>query len=239
VPLAIAGWRLGRGGAVFASLLSTTTWTAMLYVDGFRYSRPHFWVINFLGQGIAFLIVSLLVAKLSEALRKERARNRTDPLTGLRSRSAFIEQAGLAVALCKRHARPVAVAFIDLDHFKNINDSFGHAKGDDALRHCGHLIRESLRASDIGGRLGGDEYAVVLPETDAVNAAAFFARLHASLETSTELRALGVSASIGVVVDASGSRGIEDMIRLADVRMYGAKHAGRNRVSIHLLDPPP
>jgi diguanylate cyclase (GGDEF)-like protein len=236
VPLAFAGWRLGRTGAAIASLLCTVVSLVALYTTGARYSQPYSLIVNFLTQGAAFLTVSLVVAALSEALRKEQSHSRTDSLTGLKNRLAFIEQARVALALCKRYARPVSLAYIDLDNFKNVNDSLGHARGDALLQKCGTMIAESLRASDIAARIGGDEFVVFLPETNAENALALFQRVHNALETSAAFRAVAVTASIGVVVDETAKSDIEELLKRADAQMYQVKLGSKNRVGLHLME---
>jgi diguanylate cyclase (GGDEF)-like protein len=235
VPLALAGWRLGRGGAALSSLLSAVVWLAMLYANGARYSQPYIGLVNFLTQAAAFLTVSMLVALLSEALRKERSHSRTDYLTGLRNRLAFVEQASFALLLCKRNARPVALAYIDLDNFKNVNDSLGHARGDALLQKCGTVITESLRETDISARIGGDEFVVFLPETNAENAVALLERLLQALEVSTDFQAVGVTASIGIVVEEPARSDIDQLVQHADSRMYRAKQDGKNRIGTHFL----
>lgn len=98
---------------------------------------------------------------------------RTDALTGLNNRLAFIEAATIALALCKRHARPVALVYLDLDNFKQVNDARGHAEGDYVLRKCAATMLAQSRITDIAARLGGDEFVIFLPETGREEAFAF------------------------------------------------------------------
>lgn len=230
IPLAFAGRRLGRTGAIIASALSTVVWLAVLYADSGRVLSQYILLANFGTQGAAFLSVSMLVAMLSEALRKESANSRTDPLTGLKNRMAFVEQSSVAVSLCARYARPVALAYIDLDNFKNVNDSFGHECGDALLRNCGRVISESLRTTDISARLGGDEFVVFLPETNADNAVKLLESLRQRLEASTDFMSLGVTASIGIVIEEVAKSNIDELLRHADTCMYTAKRDGKNKV---------
>ncbi len=236
IPLALAGWRLGRVGAALASLLATIIWNAALYADGGEYRQLQVLVVNFLTQGMAFLTISMLVAVLSNALRQERSLGMTDVLTGLRTRRAFVDQAGSTLALCKRYQRPVALAYLDLDNFKNVNDSLGHAQGDALLGKIGSVIASSLRATDIAARIGGDEFVILLPETDAAKAAAFCERLLVTLETLADCQDLNVTASIGVVVDDPAGEDIEQLLKQADAHMYRAKGSGKNRAVIHVLE---
>jgi diguanylate cyclase (GGDEF)-like protein len=157
---------------------------------------------------------------------------RTDELTGLRNRRAFYEQGELAVVQAQRYGRPLSAVMLDIDHFKTINDTWGHSAGDDALRALAGVITKSARSTDITGRVGGEEFAIVLPETTGNDAAAQAERLrrdvaglsfrHGSIEIT-------FTCSFGVAeLDDSGS--LDVLIARADAALYEAKAQGRNRV---------
>jgi diguanylate cyclase (GGDEF)-like protein len=232
VPLAWASARLGlRGGAV-AALLCTLAWTAAQYSTGIRPATPSAWLVNFCTQGAAFATVAFLVARLSEALRRERQRAQTDALTGLRNRQAFLEQAAGALALCRRHARPVALACIDLDGFKRLNERAGHAAGDELLRSTARTMGWALRASDIAARTGSDEFAVFLPETADGPAQALMERLRDALESSEAFQAAALTASIGLSCDPAARRDVGELLKQADLEMASARRAQRRGVSV-------
>lgn len=154
-----------------------------------------------------------------------------DTLTGLLNRRAFDEEAS---ALVRSDARePTAVMMIDIDRFKMINDSYGHAAGDDVLRSVGRAILDSARGSDIVARYGGEEFALLLPGSTAQNANTVAARIHAALaqaETSCEGDKIDVTVSIGVCALAHLSdRPLRVALQQADAALYDAKRAGRNR----------
>ncbi len=230
-PLAFAGWRLGRMGAAAASLLSTFVWLAVLYAEGARH-RPYVWMVNFVTQGAAYLLFSILVAILVQALRKEQFLRRIDSLTGLKNRQAFVEDATIALSLCRRNRRPVSLACIDLDNFKLLNDSMGHGRGDAVLRAFGGMLAGSLRASDIAARIGGDEFVVLLPETSREQAAALMKSVSHALAMAAELEDVAIGASNGVVVDEAAESDIEGFLMRADAHMYVAKRRGKSRASI-------
>ena len=129
--------------------------------------------------------------------------------------------------------------FIDLDHFKAINDQHGHATGDVVLQCVGHLIAQSVRQSDLAGRIGGEEFAVLLPDTDAQGALVLAEALRRAIEAAQPeaqgLR-LSISASIGVALGGMAEQNMQDVQHQADLAMYEAKAAGRNRVT--LFKPP-
>lgn len=157
----------------------------------------------------------------------------TDPLTGLANRRRFKEQLAAESKRRARLGRPVAVIVADLDDFKHINDRYGHETGDDVLRAFAGVLRGTVREIDIAARLGGEEFAVLLPETDAGGAAVVAGRLRERLER-LELDApgngrLAVTASFGVASSPPIDR-VEDLLAAADEVLYRAKHEGKNRV---------
>ncbi len=163
----------------------------------------------------------------------------TDFLTGLLNRRAFLEN---ALRLCARQAergQPVTLMMFDLDHFKSINDRFGHAVGDEALRLFAEVIRNSMRGSDIIGRLGGEEFAAIVPET-AGAAAAIAERVRANFESAGADNAgntVGATVSIGAATAADVVTNIDALIARADAALYRAKSGGRNRLSMAGDDP--
>jgi diguanylate cyclase (GGDEF)-like protein len=158
----------------------------------------------------------------------------TDHLTSLLNRRAFIEN---AVTLCAQQAKrgePVAMLMFDLDHFKSINDQFGHAVGDDALRLFGQVVRASTRVDDIIGRFGGEEFIAVVPggiesaSKIAERVRAGFEAAGATIATHT----VGATVSIGAAISYDPVTAIDSLIARADAALYRAKHDGRNRIYI-------
>ncbi|MGD9661583.1 MAG: diguanylate cyclase [Porticoccaceae bacterium] len=164
---------------------------------------------------------------------KEDAENiaRTDALTGLSNRRAFMELAEHLITLCKRSQQPVALIILDLDHFKRINDTYGHAMGDLVLQHTARIIESMLRESDICARLGGEEFAVLMPNTSHEGGRTVAEKLCQAIEgesASGQLACCKITASLGVVW--SKKPDLEAMLLNADKAMYRAKQMGRNRV---------
>ncbi len=158
----------------------------------------------------------------------------TDSLTGLNNRRRFLASAGLEVERALRFALPTTVMMIDLDHFKAINDVCGHGIGDETLRRVANLWRTSLRQIDSIGRLGGEEFAVLLPGTDEAAAGGVAEKLRAALETMPIVdgeRTFQVTASFGVAEVHVGDAGLDASLKRADLALYAAKDAGRNHVT--------
>ena len=163
---------------------------------------------------------------------------RTDHLTGALSRGALYTQAQRDLQLARRQRTHTAAFIVDIDRFKTINDSHGHAAGDAVLRHVAQHGQSVLRCTDLFGRYGGDEFVAILPETDLVTAAAIAERLRQAVgEPLPGAPALpcglhDVTVSIGVAAVAPGGECVDDLIAQADQALYTAKHAGRNRTRI-------
>lgn len=185
----------------------------------------------------ALLITTFVVARQIAALRENlrlveelHHRASTDSLTGLQSRRRFFELADREFYLAQRYERPLAAMMVDVDHFKTINDSFGHAAGDTVLQTVASRCAEGLRAGDLIGRYGGDEMVILLPDTDidaAMNVAARIRGDGDGLVIHTDHGPVRVTLSMGV----ASSRDCEDLPQLlhrADIALYEAKQAGRN-----------
>ena len=187
--------------------------------------------------GTAFIVL-LMVKDHSVGVYRTAAS--TDHLTGLLNRRAFLEN---ALKLCARQAernKPVTLMMFDLDHFKSINDRFGHAVGDEALRVFAETIRKSMRASDIIGRLGGEEFAAIVAEPMEL-AIPIAERVRASFETAGAVvagHAVGATVSIGAATATDVVTNIDALIACADAALYRAKGEGRNRLRIAADEPP-
>jgi diguanylate cyclase (GGDEF)-like protein len=172
----------------------------------------------------------------TEFNQRELARAATlDYLTGICNRRAIEDLASRSIAAARRHGMPMALMIIDVDHFKRINDEFGHQAGDVALVETVKRIRDSLRSEDLVGRLGGEEFVAVMPNTDAASALAAAERMRAAFaDAPMHLadRELLITVSIGVAVLDAQDQAYSQLLRRADRAMYGAKAAGRNKVML-------
>jgi diguanylate cyclase (GGDEF)-like protein len=161
-----------------------------------------------------------------------------DRLTRLHNRGYFDDRLSAEFAYHRRHGGALAVLLVDLDHFKQVNDTHGHAAGDSVLQATAEAIRESLRAEDVAARYGGEEFVVLARGTDSDGALALGERLRARIaqrEINVGTGVLRVTASIGVAVMRKDAafRTPAELLVAADTALYASKHAGRNRVSLH------
>ncbi len=158
-----------------------------------------------------------------------------DPLTSVFNRRAFLALLDKALSNAQRVGKPLPVLVLDLDHFKHVNDTRGHQGGDVVLRHFVHVAQQCLRNEDVMGRIGGEEFAIFLPNADGAGALAVAERLRALLEMSPcvadSARPIAVTVSVGVAM-TQGVEAPETVLQRADEAMYLAKQRGRNRVEM-------
>jgi diguanylate cyclase (GGDEF)-like protein len=156
----------------------------------------------------------------------------TDFLTGLMNRRAFLAVADDTFNFCRRYKRGMATLMIDIDHFKKINDTHGHAAGDDAIKRIAETIGQNIRTTDKAARFGGEEFVVLLREIDQATAMMLAERIRCSIEASVIQHGdttIPATVSIGLALFAENDRDVQDMIERADQGLYVAKKTGRNR----------
>ena len=171
-------------------------------------------------------------AELSRLHKEAEKTARTDPLTGVCNRRHFTEIWEKEIAVHQRHTRPLAVLMLDIDHFKVVNDTYGHTTGDKALVHFAQTSANQLRPADRIGRFGGEEFVVLLPDTDATQAKQVAERIRTTVQETTRKQEVDIppmTVSIGVAEVLEETR-LEQIIHRADAALYKAKQSGRNRV---------
>ncbi len=196
-------------------------------------SATNFFYVMLSGLQPLFASIGFLLL-YSEILQRElHLQARVDPLTGVSNRLAIDETITRLLAQAARQRQTLGVLMLDADHFKNVNDRFGHAGGDKVLRALVASIRSSLRESDLIGRVGGEEFVVLLPHTDMTAALALGERIRLMVETMPLLidgQMLQLTVSVGVALAATTERDGAAVLQRADTGLYAAKRAGRNRV---------
>jgi diguanylate cyclase (GGDEF)-like protein len=182
-----------------------------------------------------FVLFVTLFERLRQMLEEEKKLARVDLLTGLPNSRALFEAAGQAFSRCLRDQRPIAVAYIDCDGFKAVNDRCGHEVGDEVLRVVGQTLRRQLRGGDTLARLGGDEFCALLPDADR-EAAEFVAnKLVHNLRLAMVEHGWAVTVSIGLAVYLSAPVPVSDAVNMADSLMYAAKAAGKNGFQVRVF----
>ena len=192
------------------------------------------------GELLARIKVHLKTKALQDALKRSneelRKLSTLDPLTGLFNRRHFMAELEKEFRRAQRYDTPLSFVMIDIDHFKKLNDTYGHQAGDDVLRELGALLRREIRDTDVPGRYGGEEFCVLLPQTPVDGAAEFAERFRRAVEGHVfpaQGRTLRITASLGVAwCPAEGVERAQDLIEKADGALYQAKREGRNRVVV-------
>ncbi|MFD1105269.1 GGDEF domain-containing protein [Sphingobium olei] len=196
-----------------------------LYRLIFSIFTPTIYVAN------AVTAVLVVAGDLAQQLRRQM---RHDPLTEVLNRRGLDDAADQAIALARRHKRPLALVVCDLDGFKALNDNHGHIAGDQALRSFARLLTSALRRGDVVGRMGGDEFGLLLLDTDAHAAAEVMERVRAEMPhlAVEQVPSPHLRASFGVAELMAEDTRLEDMVARADAALYEAKNLGRNRVAV-------
>ena len=203
---------------------------------------------DFLNQSLNFvwmilqtiiLFGSLMLLLFSDVIDMHYRNSITDSLSGLFNRRHFMEQANVMISSANRHKFPMSIILCDIDKFKQINDRFGHNAGDKVIVALARALQSQAREEDIVARFGGEEFILLLPQTNAQGAAISAERMRSAAEKiviSTEKYTINFTVSFGVAT-FDNSMNIEENIKHADEALYLAKHAGRNQVKMYQEDP--
>jgi diguanylate cyclase (GGDEF)-like protein len=234
-PLMLTARHFGKYASIWVSLLASLIWLVSMYFAGRVYSHSYVWVVNFMTQGATFLVVSILFGNLNNALINEKNYSRLDALTGLLNSRSFYKVSSAKLNLCNRNILPITLAFIDLDNFKQANDTFGHLHGDKLLSLVADIFKKNLRSCDLIARMGGDEFAILLPATDASGANQALEKIRSLIEESPDFACCAVTASIGGITTTNFQNDFEKLLKTADDLMYTVKKKGKNHVVVEVI----
>jgi diguanylate cyclase (GGDEF)-like protein len=230
LPIAAASWTAGlRWGLIIAGA-SVALLMLVGVVVGHPFQHIGFFALSVLSDASTYALLVWLVSRLARALDRERNAARSDPLTGLANRAALYHAIQREIERQRRYVHPLAVAYIDCDNFKVVNDTRGHLAGDQLLATVAQALCANLRRTDLSARLGGDEFAILLPETTTEQARAAIELLHAKLEQRMRDGGWPVDFSIGVAAFARAPSSADAALQAADRLMYRAKAQGKGRV---------
>ncbi len=230
IPISLTTWFIGRPWGVISSIFCTLVWLVSELLGGVSYPRAFYYLWNVGVHLGSFLLFAVLLAALKKALDQAEHLARTDYLTGAINRRFFIKIIGSEFERLKRYLHPLTLIFLDLDNFKTVNDTMGHAKGDELLVTVVKTIKLNLRATDQVARIGGDEFAILLPETGAEEAEKVVSKVHEELLQAMHDRGWPVTFSIGVLTCLTAPARLEDICQSADGLMYSIKHSGKHGV---------
>lgn len=230
LAVAFGSWFLGAAGGLGLALASAVAWWAA-DVATRAYDPPmRVQAFNFAMELAVFAAAAVLLASLRARIGRERALARTDALTGLLNRRGFLEIARREIARSERTSSPLTVALVDVDGFKEVNDTRGHEAGDHLLGGLASALQSAMRTVDACARLGGDEFAVVLPDTDPASVEAVLDRLRLVLVQAATEKGTPVTVSLGAATFERPPLSVDEMLRAADRMLYDVKQNGRNGV---------
>jgi len=230
-PLLFAAYLLPRRTAYW-TLVVVAACLTVIFAAGSGPDRFAAWIETTTSTALT-LIVILRVRAQADRLKKALAEQAsTDPLTGLGNRRAFDEALEREISRQRRTRAPLSLLAVDVDHFKKINDTWGHAAGDDTLIALGDLLPRLVRASDTVSRVGGEEFGVLLPDCPAPQARARADALRAQVWAVSRDWTHPVTVSVGVATVPDSADALDDLVVAADMALYAAKEGGRDRVRV-------
>ena len=227
-PIALAAWYCPRYWGLFIAVLSATIWFTAELIGRQPYSHE---AIRYWNAGIRlgfFLTVALLIARLKQALLLEQELAQIDALTGVANSRYFHVLVENELARSQRTSVPVTLAYIDLDNFKFINDHYGHSVGDQVIQVAVETMQQSIRNIDRVGRLGGDEFGVLLINTNSESAQKAIPRLQQNLIAAMQEHEWPITCSIGVLTCDTPTCSANQLFKEADNLMYLSKQQGKN-----------
>jgi diguanylate cyclase (GGDEF)-like protein len=234
-PISVAAYFVGRGQGRWIAVLCGISWTVVGEAL-IPTSTPTLTLVwSALSRVLLFLVVAELLSSLRVAFEHERELARTDPLTGAANARSFTEHAEQEMLRARRYARPFTLVHLDLDGFKAVNDTKGHATGDLVLQTVTQGLRSTLRRTDVVARLGGDEFAVLLPETGEDVAGLVLGKIKTGLAGAMRDGGWPVTASFGAVTALTVPVDIETILSRADGLTYKSKGLGKNQISHELV----
>ncbi|HEY0073167.1 MAG TPA: GGDEF domain-containing protein [Abditibacteriaceae bacterium] len=233
VPVGIVAWCVGRGPGCLLALntamarLIADQLTIQLTIRGMSLEIVP--LTNAASHGAVVLMFAWTLASLRVRLDREASLSRTDELTRVNNFRAFIERADHEIERSRRRGYQFAVVYLDCDNFKQVNDRFGHTKGDELLCLVAETMQNSVRRFDIVARLGGDEFAILLPEVTIEQTTVVTQRVRERLDETVKNH-WPVTFSVGAVTFEKSPESVTEMLRVADNVMYCAKRAGKDQI---------
>jgi diguanylate cyclase (GGDEF)-like protein len=231
LPVGAIAWWHGRGAAMTVGVLTAIAWYLTDRVVGQQHGHALVPVFNALIRVAFFAWVAHALDRMHCALERERWLASRDALTEVLNGRAFYAALDQEIQRSRRYGSVFSIAYLDVDHFKEINDRLGHQAGDDVLREIAATLLRHTRTSDTVARVGGDEFAILLPESDAASAYAVVEKLRSALRDAGAGRA---TVSMGVATFERPPRDLNEALKRADAMMYESKRGGRDMVRLEV-----
>jgi len=230
LPICMGSWYANRRTGFILCCISAFIWIIVDYTSGHKYSNQFISYWNGLVRGGYFLLISHLTSTVKYNYNIEKELARTDSLTGVMNLRIFKEISESLFNVISRSKCSISICYIDIDNFKNINDTYGHDEGDHVLQTIASTLKASVRKSDSVCRLGGDEFAILLYDTNLSGAKIFTNRILDRLNEVTKDTKSKIGFSIGVAIFNVSPSSSQEAIKFADTLMYRAKKSGGNQI---------
>ena len=230
IPIAIAAIYAGYRNGMIVTAMSVFIWAVSNRLAGESYSSE--W-IRYWNAGIrlvAFSAIAYILHQLNLSIQHQRLLARTDFLTGINNSREFYRLANIEVQRARQYRQPFGIAFLDLDNFKDVNDRYGHSAGDEVLRLVTQVVASVIRKGDLFARVGGDEFVLILPDTNSLTIRVVVEKVRRSIESELRAADRRVTVSMGAISYVYPPASVDEMIKKADQLMYEAKKQGKNGV---------
>ncbi len=236
LPIALIAWFEGGVPAALISIFSAVTWAVADLAAGHVYSHITVYIWNTTAVLGMFLIVAYSITAIKKLLIKEREHAHIDDLTGAEKVGFFYDQARIEIERSAIHKRPLTLAYLDIVDLTHVNEILGYSTGDYLLSAAAHTMRSALRSTDLISRIGGAEFAILLPETNHENAAVIIYKVREDLLELVKKNGWPVTFSAGVVTCEGTTCTINELIKQAKDLMKAAKESGKSIVKFKILD---
>lgn len=235
LPIAVSSWFVGNRAGYITAVASALAWFLVDFRGDSGIPVLHVW--NVFVRLTFFVSMAFILSTLKATLELQKELASQDPLTGLSNRRAFFEIAEFEIKRLRRYARPLTLAYMDLDDFKAVNDQKGHEEGDRLLISVAEALRRCTRVTDAIARLGGDEFVVLLPETGEEAAFTAVQKFHQEILEVMREHGWPVTLSVGALTFNDPPETVDEMLRIADQLMYLSKKGGKNSIKFKLYNP--
>lgn len=236
IPVTMIAWAAGRNAGLNISVLSASVWLISNVLSGQSFSNEFIGVWNTLLRFGFYSVVTILLAELRHALEEEHILANTDPLTGAMNRRSFNEITEKKMISSEIQNHPYTMVYIDIDNFKTVNDTLGHAVGDLVLKTVVDTIQAQIRSTDFLARIGGDEFAILLTDIDQEHTKPIVERVQSSLLEKMKADNWDITFSIGAMTVLTMPESVDKLISLTDALMYDVKDKGKNAIYYSIYD---
>ena len=236
IPISFVTLISGKSTGLIISSISAAVWFGADIMTGYRYSH---WLVPYWNSAVRlgyFIVHTFLLSTFITLIKRERKLSQLDPLTNAVNWRYFQEYAWRELERARRLKQAVTLAYIDLDNFKTINDTFGHDVGDSILRTLVMIVNGDMRQSDILARMGGDEFAILILDTDYEGANRVLNRVKDNINRSMDENKWPITVSIGAITYNVLPTSVKIMVKRADELMYSVKRAGKNSLKHEQLN---